>query len=265
MKKIVLPAPSLSLVPPDFNEVALQVASSIDGEDTAYRIYAEAMAKWVKSRFAGVSPEIPVIPSAPQNAFSNYRKLLVELGVLKDCPDNPRDYSNLPLPLASVHQTGDDIREGSVGGFPLRNLGVHKETNEMFTRYPKPMWFNYSIDLWALKKRHISWMKHRLEMSFLRQVAHTSIKHCPLVDTKFLTAIWREGSEDQSQVSRGATEELLLHTVFMVKVEAWMWDDILYAPRILELQHDGDDTGLADVAFSEGANIIKTPTDSPPD
>lgn len=262
MKKSVLPLHSAGLVPTDYREVARQVAANIDGNDTAYRIYNEAMVDWVKARMIVDGKPLPVIPSPPQNAFANYRKLLVAIGSLEECSGNSRDYSNLPLPLISVHQTGEDLREGQTR-FPLRNLGVYKETGERFTRYPKPMWFSYSIDLWARSKRHLGWMKQRMEMSFRDRLAHFRVAHSP-GPTAFITAIHREGMEDQSQVSRAETEELILHAVLTVKVEAWMWDDILYAPRVLVVSHTGSDADVPGVVLAPGANLRVAATDSPP-
>jgi len=260
MIKTVLPLHSASLVPTDYNKVSLQVAPNMDSLGTSYRIYNEAMADWVRSRLMVDGKALPVIPSPPQNAFANMRTMLIELGVLENCSNNPRDYSNLPLPMASVHNTGEDLREGQTR-FPLRNLGVYGQTNEQFTRYPKPMWFMYSIDLWARKKNHLAWMKHRMEMSFRDRLAHATIAHSP-GPTKFITAIWREAMEDQSQVSRSENEELIMHAVLTVKVEAWMWDDILFAPRILGVNHENDDIG--NEIFDTGANIRVDPTQAPP-
>lgn len=263
MKKLVLPLHTNALVPVDYDNVVTAVAASIDGDDTAYRIYNEAVVAWVKSRLVGASgTALPVIPSPPQNAFANYRKLLIELGHLKDCPEGTNDFSNLPLPMVSVHFTGESDREGSRGQFPLRGLGTHAETQTKFTRYPKPLWFNYSIDMWALKKRHISWIKQRFTMSFRGKLAHTRVQHSPF-ETKFLTAIWNEGMEDQSQVSRADAEELVMRSVLTIKVEAWMWDDILSAPQILQVTETTDDVDTT-MTFAPGANLRVTPTAPPP-
>ncbi len=262
MIKTTLPLHSASLVPPDYNQVAIPVLQNMGDLGTSYRIYNAAIVEWVKSRLVVDGKSLPVIPSPPQNAFAAMRTLLIELGVLQDCPENARDYLNLPLPMASVHNTGEDLREGQTR-FPLRNLGVFKETNEQFTRYPKPMWFNYSIDLWARNKNHLAWMKHRMEMSFRDRLAHIGVVHSP-GPTSFITAIWREAMEDQSQVSRSENEELIMHAVLTIKVEAWMWDDILFAPRVLVADHQGDDTGLGTIVFDTGANLRFDPTSSPP-
>lgn len=243
-----LPVHSPLLIPNDwdFHTVVIEQAGVLDGDATAYKVYDEALARWLQQRYtADNGRSLPVVPSAPQNAFANYRKMLIALGVIKDCEDNLRDYSNLPLPMISLHRTGEDYREGGVGQFPIRSIGTVDDSGNRwtgFTRYPKPMWFEYTVSLWAQHKQHLAWLKHQLELTFWNKVAWTLVQHSKLGKPKYC-AIHRESAEDLSNWSRQDTEDLILRTAYKVRVEAWLWDDILGAPKALAATITDADTG----------------------
>lgn len=237
--------PSL-LVPHDYD--FLQVIESVSGRTaakTAYRAYDEAVINWLKKRFVVLGKSIPIIPAPPQNAFAGYESLLVELGYQHLCPSNRQDYSSYPLPMVNVVRTGEESRSGS-NCYPIRNVALVKNGRKsLHTKYPKPMLFSYSVGLWALSRQDLEWMKQQVELSFsdYRSTILVKLPFETLGTPKQMASIKRESGELVTEFNRDDKTELIHRFVFRLKVDAWMWHDLLEAPTILALEEDLSNDG----------------------
>ena len=280
-KKVIQPMHPVTLVPGDF-DFASKIDDALgqpDQDRTAFKIYDKAILNWIKKRFSMDGSTLPVIPSNPQNAFADYRKMLEVLGH-DFCKTDTRKYEAYPLPMVSINSVGHDVRAGAIVGYPIRGIAFFDNIRgsgtlnrgAAYTRYPKPIMITYSISLWALLRTHLAWMVQRLEMAFWNKMATFRVAHAPfehLRKVEYVTSIHRESYEEVTESTRDERSERLLRGVFRIKVEAWMWDDLMHAPTVLKEGRDFVDQATGDTLFTQllpltpDAPVRSTPTTEP--
>ncbi len=208
---------------------------------TSQWFYDVGVKAWLERIFQLEGNTVPVVMAPPQNALSEYRKILVGLGRMQECNDCDKpDITTPPLPMVSVSGGAPKPRGGNQP-FPIRHVRfiddeianvATKKYGTTYSRYPKPVTLPYKISLWALHKSHFHWLAQRFNETFWDYHAHFRVETPHLAKADGLLAAAKITSQDDvSELERG-TEERLLRYDFMVEVEAWIFYDTLRAATV---------------------------------
>lgn len=216
---------------------------------TAREYYDAGVKRWLSRIFAVNGKTVPMVMAAPMNAFAAYDKLLTDSG---RNPCGKTDITTWPLPMVSVSALAPRDRPGHCAA-PIRNVNyvdgprdrpsgnrVDKKYGVTYTRYPKPVYYPYSIDIWCLYINHLTWLNQRMEEAFSASMSHFRVETPFLAPEEGIIAGAKKISvTDNSSLERDISERLLRYT-WNIDVEAWVFFDLLQAPTVHALTRVDD-------------------------
>ena len=226
----------------DFGAVLLSAVTERGGtyHDPFLRFYDRAVQQWVQGVTSMNGKVVPAIMASPLLAHATYKELLGKRNLVH--PDAESVDAKFPLPYISIERTSIDPNPAHANcNYPMRKqarIDADLQRRTGYSRYPKPLLLSYQIDVWARYQSHMNWMVRGIEQQFWDQIAYwgVQVQHLPTL----LMPIRRGGFVNNSDLE--TDKERLLRWTLTVKVESWMFFDLLKAPTSMILVTD---TGVA--------------------
>lgn len=224
--------------------------------------YDEAVQRWLSRIFSIDGKTVPIVMAPPMNAFAAYEEFLK--GVKKPLDAEPCSKTEilqlLPLISVSVGPPSDRIGHNST---PIRNITYTDEPiskragrkyGVTYARYPKPLLYPYSIDIWCRYMTHLTFLQQRFEEAFSARMAHFRVE-TPFLNYRdsngtpegLVAGAKLTGRADNSELERGGAERLLRWT-YTVEVEAWQFFDLLKAPTVHAATGESVDEAAGEVS-----------------
>ena len=245
-------------IPPedDFASVIDAAASEEDRTSHAYRYYDVAIRDWIRDTVQVDGRAIRTIQSTPMRAFGDMAEMLK-----KENPDewqrHPLDakaWAKFPLPFAIFDRTSTKWRqEWGNTKMPLRNLMFLNEDDKRRTahaRPPRPMDYEYQIDVFAMFEKHMRWIMQKLEEEFF-PLAYYRIKTPFSGDSTHAMAMKYGGWTDNSDLEPGNEGDRLLRQTLTLTVEGWQWFDLKKAPTVQRFGQISPDLEESNTALTD--------------